>query len=265
MAGLPSRPFRTVDLAAIASFCDLVLYSVTFNNDLEHDLATLEAYRAFRLEAAELGIRHFLEVFNPNAAVRLEPAQIAPFVNDSIVRTLAGVTDSRRPLFLKVAYNGADAMAELVEHDRSLVVGILGGAAGTTPDTFELLQRVHSLGARRPLRTQDQAGRVTARAGEAHASRASWRAQPRGCRPRLSRDPHRSRCHPHAGTRGRSGDHRSGPRLGVAGEPRRAVGRDGYRCLPRVQPLSPRVVSANAADASSSGVARESFQRLRKP
>ncbi len=145
---LPSRPFRTVDLAAIAPFCDLVLYSVTFNNDLELDLATLEAYRVFRLEAAQLGIRHFLEVFNPNAPVGLEPVQIGPFVNDSIVRTLAGVTESGRPLFLKVAYNGADALAELVEHDPSLVVGILGGAAGTTRDTFELLQRVHSLGAR---------------------------------------------------------------------------------------------------------------------
>ena len=68
---LPSRPFRTVHLPAIRPFCDLVLYSVTFNNDLEHDLATLAAYREFRREAAELGIRHFLEVFNPNA--RVEP------------------------------------------------------------------------------------------------------------------------------------------------------------------------------------------------
>ena len=64
---LPSRPFRTADLAAVRPFCDLVLYSVTFNNDLDHDLATLEAYGGFRREAAALGIRHFLEVFNPNA------------------------------------------------------------------------------------------------------------------------------------------------------------------------------------------------------
>ena len=42
----PSRPFRTADLAAVRPFCDLVLYSVTFNNDLERDLASLEAYRA---------------------------------------------------------------------------------------------------------------------------------------------------------------------------------------------------------------------------
>lgn len=64
-----------------------MLYSVTFNNDLDRDLATLEAYGTFRREAAELGVRHFLEVFNPNA--------------------LAG-------------------------HDPSLVVGVLGGSAGTT-------------------------------------------------------------------------------------------------------------------------------------
>jgi len=145
---LPSRPFRSVDLEAIAPFCDLVLYSVTFNNDLERDLATLEAYREFRLEAAALGIRHFLEIFNPNAPVALEPGDIPAFVNDAILRTLAGITTSQRPLFLKVAYNGAGALAELIEHDPSLVVGVLGGVAGTTRDTFELLHRVESHGAR---------------------------------------------------------------------------------------------------------------------
>ena len=64
---LPSRPFRTADLAAVRPFCDLVLYSVTFNNDLDHDMATLAAYRAFRRDAAAVGMRYFLEVFNPNA------------------------------------------------------------------------------------------------------------------------------------------------------------------------------------------------------
>jgi len=104
---LPSRPFRSVDLRAIAPFCDLVLYSLTFNNDLERDLATLESYRKFRLEAEALGIRHFLEIFNPNAPVALEPSDIGAFVNDAILRTLAGITTTQRPLFLKVAYNGA--------------------------------------------------------------------------------------------------------------------------------------------------------------
>jgi hypothetical protein len=144
----PSRPFRTADLAAIRPFCDLVLYSVTFNNDLDHDLATLEAYAAFRREAAATGIRHFLEVFNPNAPAGLAPEEVGAFVNDSIVRTLAGMTTAERPVFLKMAYNGAGAIAELVEHDSSLVIGILGGAAGTTRDTFELLRRAEQHGGR---------------------------------------------------------------------------------------------------------------------
>jgi hypothetical protein len=145
---LPSRPFRTADLTAIRPFCDLVLYSLTFNNDLDRDLATLEAYRTFRQEAAVLGIRHFLEVFNPNAPAGLAPGQVGGFVNDSIMRTLAGVTREHRPLFLKVAYNGSDTLAELAGHDPSVVVGVLGGSAGTTRDTFELLHRAERHGAR---------------------------------------------------------------------------------------------------------------------
>ena len=144
----PSRPFRTADLAAVRPFCDLVLYSVTFNNDLDRDIATLEAYRTFRRDAAAVGMRYFLEVFNPNAPVGLAPRDVGAFVNDCIVRTLAGVTRGERPLFLKMPYNGAAAVAELVEHDPSLVVGILGGSAGTTRDTFELLQRAQAHGAR---------------------------------------------------------------------------------------------------------------------
>lgn len=147
-ATMPSRPFRTVDLAAVRPFCDLVLYSITFNNDLEADLVSLEAYAAFRREAAEIGMRHFLEVFNPNAPSRLEPEEVAAFVNDSIVRALAGVARAQRPVFLKLGYNGADALLELTEHDPSLVVGIYGGTVGTTRDTFELLHRAHLHGAR---------------------------------------------------------------------------------------------------------------------
>jgi len=144
----PSRPFRTVSLAAIRPFCDLVLYSVTFNADLDHDLATLRAYAEFRRDAAAVGIRHFLEVFNPNAAPHLASDQVGAYVNDSIVRTLAGMASAERPLFLKVAYNGSAALAELTEHDPSLVVGILGGSSGTTRDTFELLSRAEAAGAR---------------------------------------------------------------------------------------------------------------------
>ena len=42
------------------------------------------------------------------------------------------------------------ALAELVEHDPELVVGILGGSAGTTRDTFELLARAQAQGAQPP-------------------------------------------------------------------------------------------------------------------
>jgi hypothetical protein len=145
---LPSRPFRSADLRAIRPLCDLVLYSVTLNNDLERDLATLEAYREFRSEAGALGMRHFLEIFNPNAPAGLRPGQVPAFVNDSIVRLLAGLTADERPLFLKMTYNGAEALDELVEHDPTLVVGILGGVAGTTRDTFELLRRTEVHGGR---------------------------------------------------------------------------------------------------------------------
>jgi hypothetical protein len=147
-AGHASRPFRTADLPRIRRFCDLVLYSVTFNNDLERDLASVEAYRAFRHEAAACGVRHFLEVFNPNAPVELAPEGVGAFVNDWIIRVLAGVTADERPTFLKVVYNGADALRELAEHDPDLVVGVLGGSAGTTRDTFELLHRAEAHGAR---------------------------------------------------------------------------------------------------------------------
>jgi hypothetical protein len=163
----PSRPFRTADLASVRHFCDLVLYSVTFNNELDHDVATLEAYRDFRAEASALGIRHFLEVFNPNAPVGLAPDQVGGFVNDSIIRCLAGVTSDQRPAFLKMAFNGPGAVAELVEHDPTLVVGILGGSAGTTRDTFELLARGQAAGARVALfgrkiqRAESQLGLVT--------------------------------------------------------------------------------------------------------
>jgi DhnA family fructose-bisphosphate aldolase class Ia len=147
-ASEPSRPFRTASLERVRPFCDLGLYSATFNNHLERDYATLEAYARFREDALRAGFRHFLEVFNPNAPVGLAPEAVPAFVNDSIVRALAGATSAERPLFLKIAYNGPRALEELVAHDPSLVVGILGGAAGTTRDTFELLAQAVRHGAR---------------------------------------------------------------------------------------------------------------------
>ena len=46
---------------------DLGLYSITFNSDLDADLASLAAFSEFRADAAANDFQYFLEVFNPNA------------------------------------------------------------------------------------------------------------------------------------------------------------------------------------------------------
>ncbi len=144
----PSRPFRTASLARARELgCDLGLYSVTFNNDLDADVRSLEAYAAFREDAKSNGMRHFLEVFNPNVDCGLSPDEIGDYVGDCILRTLAGLTRQERPLFLKIAFNGARPMQELASYDPELVVGVLGGSAGTTRDTFELLSAAQRNGA----------------------------------------------------------------------------------------------------------------------
>ena len=126
---------------------DLGLYSVTFNNDLTLDHQTLTAYKAFREEAAAKGFRHFLEVFDPNS-IRTPVADLGRFINDMIVRTLAGVSGKARPVFLKVVYHGPAAMEQLVAYDSRMVVGILGGASGTTFDAFHQLWEAKKYGAR---------------------------------------------------------------------------------------------------------------------
>ncbi len=137
----PSRPFRTASLARARDLgCDLGLYSITFNNRVEDDLRSLEAFAAFREEAARCGMRYFLEVFNPNVDTGFASwEETGAYVGDCILRALAGLTRSERPRFLKIAYNGPRAMSELCSYDPELVVGILGGAAGTHRDTFQLL------------------------------------------------------------------------------------------------------------------------------
>lgn len=159
----PSRPFATTTIDHIQagkSPCtdaerrrgaDLALYSVTFNNDPAADLETMRAYKAFRIEAEAKGLRHFLEVFTPNVAPSvhgLAPDEVAPFVNDHIVRLLAGVPRASRPVFLKIPYLGARAMEELCAYDPSVVVGVLGGGAGTTHDAFHLVADARRHGAR---------------------------------------------------------------------------------------------------------------------
>lgn len=145
----PSRPFRSARLPRIRDFVDLGLYSVTFSNEINRDLATLDAYSAFRNEAADLGMRHFLEVFNPAFDIGLQANELGQFIGDSIVSKLAGVVSAEHPVFLKIVYNGRRAVESLAAYDpERLIVGILGGAKGTTRDTFELVSRSERAGAR---------------------------------------------------------------------------------------------------------------------
>jgi hypothetical protein len=156
----PSRPFRTATLDHIQCGhldckpadrtlgANLGLYSITFNNDTQLDRESLEEYKQFRLEAERKGFRHFLEVFDPNRPEAVEADKLPDFINDAIVRTLGGVTSTGRPLFLKMVYHGPRAMEELVHYDPHLIVGILGGSAGTTYDAFKLLAEAKKYGAR---------------------------------------------------------------------------------------------------------------------
>jgi hypothetical protein len=146
----PSHPFRTPSLKRVAQagLSDLCLYSVTFVNDVKADIRSLEAFKDFREDAAANGIKYFLEVFNPNIDSGVAPDAIPSFVNDNLARCLSGVLKADRPQFLKYPYNGAKALEELVAFDPNLVVGVLGGGAGTTRDTFELLYQAEKYGAR---------------------------------------------------------------------------------------------------------------------
>lgn len=155
-----SRPFRTAHLPQVmwgtetpqpgvpVAGTDLGLYSVTFNNDLDADMRSLDAFADFRRDCAANGFKYFYEVFVPNVALDLSREHIGEYMNDCILRSLAGVSKADRPEFLKMAYNGPKALEELARFDETLVVGILGGGAGTTRDTFELVAQTERYGGR---------------------------------------------------------------------------------------------------------------------
>jgi hypothetical protein len=127
---------------------NLGLYSVTFVNDLDQDRETLLAFKSFREEAERKKFRYFLEVFDPNVDSGIAPEKLGEFINDNILRILAGVPESGRPAFLKIVYHGPKAMEELAQYDPNLVVGVLGGSAGTTYDAFRLIYDAQKYGAR---------------------------------------------------------------------------------------------------------------------
>ena len=145
----PALPFKTARLHHARRLAALGLYAVTFYNDRDLDVATSEAYGRFRQQAEEEGMAHFLEVFNPAFPINTGSNELGAFVNDAIVRCLAGVARPEAPLFLKMQFNGARAMEELAAYDpANLIVGVLGGAAGTTRDTFELVAQTERFGGR---------------------------------------------------------------------------------------------------------------------
>ncbi|EMI56865.1 beta/alpha barrel domain-containing protein [Rhodopirellula sallentina] len=157
---LPSRPFRSSNLheAQYGSLTapsdgepvvNLGLYSITFNNDLDADYNSLTAFKEFRTDAAACGFEYFLEVFAPNVEdCSIAPENIPAFVNDSLVRALAGVGRAHWPKFLKIPYFGPKPMEELAAYDSDLIVGILGGGSGTTYDAFKQLSEAQKYGAR---------------------------------------------------------------------------------------------------------------------
>lgn len=157
---LPSRPFRSATIDHIkygelrdrhdepALGADLGLYSITLTNDLDRDWRTLSEFAEFRIEAERKRFRYFLEVFNPNVDPGIDRRKLGAFLNDHVIRMLAGVTGKGRPLFLKMAYNGPGPLEELAAYDPHLVIGILGGSAGTTLDAFQLIHDAQRHGAR---------------------------------------------------------------------------------------------------------------------
>ena len=133
----PALPFRTAKLHHARRLAALGLYAVTFYNDRDLDVTTLEAYGRFRQEAETAGIAHFLEVFNPAFPIDTGRAELGAFVNDAIVRCLAGVERPEAPLFLKMQFNGARAMEEIHADDPSNhIIGELWGDAGPKRETF---------------------------------------------------------------------------------------------------------------------------------
>jgi len=160
-----SRPFRSASIDHIqcgevecerdgsGGFpgANLGLYSLTFVNELAQDREALRWYKEFREEAERKQFRHFLEVFDPNVASGIPPEKLGEFVNDHILRTLAGVPEAGRPVFLKVVYHGPRAMEELCQYDPNMVVGIMGGGSGTTYDAFKLIHDAQKYGARAAL------------------------------------------------------------------------------------------------------------------
>ena len=145
----PAQNFRSARIDKVVKLVDLGLYSITFSNDLKSDLASLNEFHGFLNDISGKNLRYFLEVFNPQIDIGIDQENLPGYVNDCIVRSLAGLTKEDSPLFLKIPFNGPKAMEEICQYNPGhLIVGVLGGGIGTTRDTFELIRLSEKYGAR---------------------------------------------------------------------------------------------------------------------
>lgn len=144
-----ARNFQTARLHNLENLVDLGLYSITFSNDLDRDLDSLEQFQLFLDDLSDTKLTYFLEIFNPQIETGIGAAGLGEYVNDCIVRCLAGLTRADQPQFLKMPFNGPRAMEEICRYDPGhLIVGVLGSAVNTTRDTFEYIRQSEKYGAR---------------------------------------------------------------------------------------------------------------------
>jgi hypothetical protein len=141
--------FRTPNINLVKNFVGLGLFSITFTNNLDNDLKFMKSLNDFVEDLVQTDMSYFLEIFNPKVEIGIHGKDLPSFINDSIVKCLAGYTQKERPLFLKMPFNGPKAMEEICNYNpEKLIIGILGGAKGTTRDTFELISQGEKYGAR---------------------------------------------------------------------------------------------------------------------
>ena len=122
---------------------------MTFNNDLEHDLATLERFHEFREEAERKGFRYFLEVFDPNVPGAVAPEILPRYINDMITRMLAGVApggparcSSRSSTTARRRWRSSSGTTRTSSSASS------AARPGTTRDAFQLLHDAQKYGAK---------------------------------------------------------------------------------------------------------------------
>ena len=95
--------------------CNLGLYSMTFNNDVDRDMASAGVQGIPSRGGSQGDALGFLNVRSEHPR-HGDLTRSGRAVNDAIVRSLAG--DRRgRPLFLKMVYHGPKFMEEMVSYD----------------------------------------------------------------------------------------------------------------------------------------------------